>query len=168
MFKNAMVFSALLGVCVLGGKKTSAQNAASQTFEADPNHAGYLPSEQNLPSLERDLRSRMKQIIAAQLALTETQEKKFWPLYRQYEAELSRISDKKVALIREYSQKDDMDSYFRARAAIDKSIMDVNLNYVAIFRKVLSAKETALFFRIDCPLRQMVDLQLEPLPFTQP
>ena len=168
MFKNAMVFSALLGVFVLGGKKTSAQNAASQTFEADPNHAGYLPSEQTLPSLERDLRSRMKQIIAAQLALTETQEKKFWPLYRQYEAELSRISDKKVALIREYSRKDDMDSYFRARAAIDKSIMEVNLNYVAIFRKVLSAKETALFFRIEWPLRQMVDLQLEPLPFTQP
>jgi Spy/CpxP family protein refolding chaperone len=134
MFKNALVLSALLGVCVLACRKTSAQDAASQTFAANPNHAGSLPSEQNLPSLERDLRSRMKQIIAAQLALTEAQEKKFWPLYGQYEAELARISDKKVALIREYSQKDDMDSYFRARAAIDKSIMEVNLNYVARFR----------------------------------
>jgi len=168
MFKNALVFSALLGVCVLGGRKTSAQNSAYQTFRANPHHAGSSPSKQDLPSLEHDLRSRMKQIIAAQLALTEAQEKKFWPLYSQYEADLARISDKKVALIREYSQKDDMDSYFRARAAIDKSIMEVNLNYIAIFRKVLSAKETALFFRIDWPLRQMVDLQLEPLPFPQP
>ena len=168
MFKHSIVLSALLGVCVLGGRKTSAQNAASQTFRANSNHAGYLPSEQNLTSLEHDLRSRMKQIIAAQLALTEAQEQKFWPLYSQYEGELARISDKKAALIREYSQKDDIDSYFRGRAAIDKSTMEVNLHYVAIFRKVLSVKETALFFRIDWPLRQMVDLQLEPLPFTQP
>ncbi len=172
MFKNAIVVTALLGVCIFAGGKASAQttgpdflpsperSAIEQTLPYDPDSDSQL--------LRQDLRFKKKQIIAANITLTDVQAQKFWPVYDQYEAELSRITDKKLALVKQYYQNDDSESYFRGRAALEESLLQVKLRYIPIFSTVLSSKETALFFRMDWRLSQMIDLQLEPMPLTGP
>jgi hypothetical protein len=57
--------------------------------------------DQDIKLLREDIRSRKKQLIAANLKLTADQAAKFWPLYNQYSAELSKIGDQQTALIRE-------------------------------------------------------------------
>ena len=60
-------------------------------------------SDQDINLLRKDLRSKRKQLIAANLKLTDTEAAKFWPIYDQYMTELIAINDKKFAVIQEYA-----------------------------------------------------------------
>jgi hypothetical protein len=46
--------------------------------------------------------------------------------------------------------------------------MQLRLKYIPIFRKVLSGRETTLFFQIDWRLGLMIDLQLAQTPLIEP
>jgi len=106
--------------------------------------------------------------------LTDAQAEKFWPVYDQYTADLVKINDAKAALVQEYAQSydtmtgDQAENYLRKRAAVEGSIMQLRLKYLPIFRKVLSGRETALFFQIDWRLGLMIDLQLAQMPLINP
>lgn len=106
--------------------------------------------------------------------LTDAEAEKFWPVYDQYTADLVKINDAKAALVQEYAQShdtmtgDQAENYLRKRAAVEESIMQLRLKYLPIFRKVLSGRETALFFQIDWRLGLMIDLQLAQMPLINP
>ena len=106
--------------------------------------------------------------------LTDAQAEKFWPVYDQYTADLVKINDAKAALVQEYAQSydtmtgDQAENYLRKRAAVEESIMQLRLKYLPIFRRVLSGRETALFFQIDWRLGLMIDLQLAQMPLINP
>ena len=53
--------------------------------------------------LRKDLRSAQKQIIAANMPLTDAEAQKFWPVYEQYNAEKSKINDDKLLVIKDYA-----------------------------------------------------------------
>lgn len=163
--KNGMVAAALLGASILVVGKASAQTTGPD-FLPSPERSFYDPDPDS-QLLRKNLRFQKRQIVAANMPLTNAQEQKFWPLYDQYEAELARIGDQKAALLKEY-RDDNAEGYVRGRAALEESILQVKLRYIPIFSKVLSAKGTALFFRIDWRLSQIIDLQMEPMPLTEP
>jgi hypothetical protein len=54
--------------------------------------------DEQIAMLRSDLRSSRKQIIPANMKLTDTEAEKFWPFYEQYVAELVKINDAKYAL----------------------------------------------------------------------
>jgi hypothetical protein len=124
------------------------------------------PSDEDIRLLRKDIRSLRKQIIAANMGLSDTETEHFWPLFDRYTAELVTITDRKYALLKEYAQNyttmtdEQAEKYIRGRAAVDESIMQVRLKYIPQFRKILSGKSTALFFQIDWRLGLIMDLQL--------
>ena len=116
--------------------------------------------------LRRDIRSQKKEIVAANMSLTPDEATKFWPIYDQYTAEVAKIGDSRVALIKEYASSyntmtDAQANDFMKRAtAIDQQFNDTRSKYVPIFEKVISAKKTALWFQIDRRLDLLINLQL--------
>ena len=92
---TAAVF--MVGAGLLIGPRTSAQTAAPQE------NTQHVISDQDLDLLRKDLRSQRKQLIAANLKLTDDEATKFWPVYDQYVSELISINDRKFALIQEYA-----------------------------------------------------------------
>ena len=54
--------------------------------------------------LRSDLRSTRKQVVAANMKLSDTEAERFWPTYEQYVGELVKTNDAKYALIKEYLQ----------------------------------------------------------------
>jgi hypothetical protein len=70
-----------------------AQTAASKESQS--------VSEQYVRLLREDIQSK-KQLIAANLPLTTREAMKFWPVYDQYSAEITKIGDQRYALIKEY------------------------------------------------------------------
>jgi hypothetical protein len=54
-------------------------------------------SNQDLDLPRKDLRSKKKQLIAENLKLADTEAIKFWPVYDEYTAELSKISGTNLA-----------------------------------------------------------------------
>ena len=124
--------------------------------------------------LKKDLKSQKKQIVAANMNFTDAEAEKFWPVYDRYAADLANIYDTKLALAEEYVENykamngEEAESYIRRRAAVEESVMQLRLKYVPEFRKVLSGRQTALFFQIEWRLDLMINLQLAQAPMIDP
>jgi hypothetical protein len=108
------------------------------------------------------------------MGLSDAEAEKFWPVYDQYAAELSKIYDVKIALLKDYANNyntmtgEQAESYIRKRAAVEQSIMQLRLKYMPAFRKVLSGRETALFYQLDWRLGLAIDVQLIQVPLINP
>src|SRR5262252_7190204 len=84
-------------VVLLAGPLLSAPVAAGQNKDES------ATSNQDLALLKKDVQSQRKQIVAANLQLTDAEAVKFWPIYDKYAADLSNISDTRLALVKEYA-----------------------------------------------------------------
>ena len=60
------------------------------------------------------------------------------------------------------------ESYIRKRAEVEQSILQLRLKYIPAFRKVLSGRETALFYQLDWRLGLAIDMQLAQVPLINP
>lgn len=132
-------------------------------------------SDQDIQLLRKNLRSQRKQIIAANMKLSDTEAEKFWPVYEQYVSDLVKINTQKYALIKQYLQAQGAMSDADAETAVnqwlnvDKSVGDLRVQYIPNFRKVLSPKNTALFYQLDRRIQLMIDLQLaSSIPLIEP
>lgn len=183
MNTKSALFTAIVATVLLGNVGSFAQVQPSQPVKSqakqvsetsDNSSVTDASSDQYLQLLRKDVRSLKKQIVAANMDLTDSEAEKFWPIYDQYATEVARIYDSKLALIQEFSQNNDTmtgdqaEAYLRKRASVEESIMQLRLKYIPIFRKVLSGRETALFFQIDWRLGLMIDLQLAQAPLIAP
>jgi hypothetical protein len=168
MNKSFIATAVLAGVSLISGRQALAQEPASLP-------ANQLSSDENLKLFRKDLRSQKKQIIAANMGLTDSEAQQFWPIYDRYTAELVTIMDKKYALLNEYAQNytnmtnEQADTYIQGRAAVEESVMQLRLKYLPIVRKALSGKSTARFFQMDWRLGLIIDLQLaSQIPLIEP
>jgi hypothetical protein len=151
----------------------SAQNSPSARKDAvktsTPN-GSQATSDDFVDLLRKDIRSQKKQIIAENMGLSDAEAEKFWPVYDQYAAELSKIYDVKLALLKDYAANyssmtdEQAENYIRKRAEVEHSIMQLRLKYIPAFRKVVSGRETALFYQIDWRLGLAIDVQLIQVP----
>ena len=160
MNKSSIVATMLVGVSLMSGHRALAQDPAP---------------DENLRLFRKDVRSLKRQIVAANMSLSDTEAQQFWPIYDSYTAELSTIMDKKYALLNEYAQNytsitnEQAESYVQGRAAVEESMMQLRLKYFPIFRKVISGKSTARFFQMDWRLGLIMELQLaSQTPLVEP
>ena len=169
---RVIVATAFAGFVLMTAKQAPAQDfAPKQTAEA----SDRAPSDDDITLFRKDVRSLRKQIIAANLDLTDTEAQQFWPIFDRYTAELRKLFDRKFEVLKEYAANYDTitdeqaDTYIQGRAAVEESILQLRLKYVPIFRKVLSGKTAALFTQIDWRLGLVIDLQLaSQVPMIQP
>ncbi len=132
-------------------------------------------TDQDIAMLRKDLRSQKKQIVAANMKLTDSEAEKFWPVFEKYTDELMAINNKKYAAAKQYVQN--YDTLTDAQAVqltrdaldVDQSVAQLRLSYIPIFEKVISPKKTALFIQLDRRLVLLIDLQLSSsLPLAPP
>ena len=131
-------------------------------------------SNQDLDLLRRDIRSKKKQLVAANLKLTDTEATKFWPIYDQYTAELIKINDKKFELVQNYADNwgkmtnEQSLSFIRQWLDMDILITQLRQKYVPIVSQVLDGKKSATFFQLDRRMSMMIDLQVSSqMPLVQ-
>ncbi len=149
----------LAGTLLLPGGAALAQQQQQPTTAA----AG---TDQDIRLLREDVRSQKKQIIAANLQLTDAEAVKFWPVYDAYSAAAAKIGDTRVALIKEYAQTYDnmtdveAKSLIKKWAAADQAMTNLRIQYIPNVERVLPGKKAALFFQLDRRVNLVIDLQL--------
>ncbi len=173
MKKTTIAMLTFIGMCVFGSPRVAAQDPSSQSAAAAPGSADAFTNQQ-FALLLKDIRSIKKQVIAANLTLTDGEATKFWPVYEQYSAEFEKINDARAALVKEYSdeygtQTDvQADNLVRRWLDVDIAAAQLRQKYVPIFRKVLPGKKAATFFQLDRRISMMIDVQLtSQLPLMQ-
>ncbi len=147
----------LLGVLMV---VSLAQPVLVQASDQDTN------SEQYLELMRQDLRSNMTAIFTEAMMLNDAQGKVFWPLYREYMTEVSKLGDQRIELIKEYAAKYNSMDDDTANAIMDKVLKlaedrhDLRKKYYKKMRKKLGGVLAARFYQVDKALNEIVDLQV--------
>ena len=168
----------LLAVFVLSGAVLlSRPSAVAQTggAAASAPQGSQSSMSQDIDLLRKDIRSQKKQIIAANMPLTDTEAQKFWPVYDQYTGELVKINNDKYALIQEYAQSygsmtdAQADNWSGRALKLDSDVAALRQKYWPTFRGVLPAKKAALYEQIERRAQMLIDVQLAAqIPLLQP
>jgi hypothetical protein len=174
MIKTSAAAALMVAGFLFFGEALLAQNGGAQTEQPVASRTTAASIDEEIAMLRSDLRSNRKQVVAANMKLTDTEAEKFWPIYEQYVSELVKVNNAKYALIKEYLQSSNMtdeqaDGISKRWVEVDASVVQLRLKYIPIFRRALSAKGTAMFFQIDRRVQMMIDLQLaSSIPLIQP
>jgi hypothetical protein len=163
----------VLGICVFGGLRVAAQNPSPVSASSADGTVDALTDGQ-LALLRRDIRLIKKQLIAANLNLTDAEATRFWPVYDQYSVDFGKISETRAAIVKEYSDgygsltDQQAENLIRRWLDTDISTAELRQKYVPIMRRVLPGKKAATFFQLDRRISMMIDIQLtSQLPLVQ-
>ena len=153
-----LALSLLAVVCVW-----AQSDPAPRTPDSKPD-AGNLRAFVELA--RSDLRTGKTLILAQNMSFTEEEGAEFWPLQREYQFELTKLNDTKLALIEQYAATYDAMTDKQARDLAKKSFdleekkTDLKRKYFKKIAKVIPAKKAARFFQIDNQLNMALDLQV--------
>jgi hypothetical protein len=161
-WQSRLLSTAMVGIA-------SALLAASPTF-GDParpivneKFSDFAPA---IAELRQEAGQDRRDIVRANMLLTETESARFWPLYDGYRAERQKIGDRRVRLITDFlAQKNSM-SEDEARAlanedfAILKDTGELKTKWYKKMTKELSERTVARFFHIDEKLDAAADIAL--------
>jgi hypothetical protein len=156
MFK--LIFSCFVLVLVLAG--------ANIAVQAQKETASGVQVEKDLELLRRDLRSEKKKLIALNLSLTEAESTKFWPVYDQYIAEITKPYDQFYEVVKEFAaiQKTATDAQaselMKRYGQLLVQIAQTRQKYIPIFEKVLPARKAGWFIQVDRRLYSLLELQV--------
>ena len=78
-------------------QKPPAKAAAKSTAPNNQNIDAYIKL------LRKDVRSQKSAVMSEVMQLDPDEAAKFWPIYRDYDAELTKVNDLRIANIKEYS-----------------------------------------------------------------
>jgi len=116
--------------------------------------------------LRSDIRADRVAIVTEAMDLSEADAKIFWPIYREYEYEQSKLGDEKIAMIKDYAEgymemtdklaKDLMGRVFD----LDKDILDLQKKYFKKMDKELPSTVAVKFFQIDRQILMLMNLQI--------
>ena len=149
--------------------------ASAQQTAAEDKAAAEKATDDAVQLLRQDIRSDRKQLVAANLPLTDTEATKFWPVYDRYTAEVTKLNDSRYALVKEYAQNyrtltdAQADSLIKRFLASDEAVAQLRTKWIGEFEKVISSKKTATYFQIDRRLGMLIDLQVaSEIPLIRP
>jgi hypothetical protein len=114
-------------------------------------------------------------LITSGMNFSDKEDAAFWPVYQQYEYERSRLDDRRVAVIKEYTQKYPNLTNAEAKAMAEKmlecdsQLAELKKKYFKKFNKMLPALTVAKFFQLERRVDLMMDMQVEASlpPLTQ-
>jgi hypothetical protein len=168
------IFVFLLSVPSLRARDKSQPPKAAAKAAAAPQ---TTPKEQNLKEyielLRGDVRSQKSAVMSAVMQLNTEDAAKFWPIYRDYEAELTKVNDLRVANIEEYSRTynqltdEKADELIHNVMEYQRRRADLLAKYYERVKQEMGALTAARFVQVEYQLLLIIDLQVaSALPIT--
>lgn len=129
---------------------------------------GNEPSlDSMIESIRADFRADKVAIVTEAMRFNDQDSKVFWPVYRKYEADVTKVNDQRVALIKSYADKFTTMTDADAKAMIDQGFdfesrrTEVKKKYAKEFQKAgLSSLTVAKFMQLEHRLDLLVDLKI--------
>jgi hypothetical protein len=161
--------SRFLSIAMVGIASASALLPATLTW-GDPaqpivneKFSDFAPA---IAELRQEAGQDRRNIVRANMLLTETESARFWPLYDEYRAERQKIGDRRVRLITDFLAEKNAMSEDQARVlanedfAIEKDTSELKAKWYKKMTKELSERTVARFFHIDEKLDAAADIAL--------
>jgi hypothetical protein len=163
------VAGTLLAATLLAGQSpgkgnTTATPGGAQKSSALSNEDLNLRAYMEL--LRTDVRKEKANLIGQVMQFDADEAAKFWPIYKEYDAELTRISDGKLAMIKKYADNYEnmtdavADELIRTAIQIDQQRHDLKVKYYERVKQALGSISAARFLQVENQLLMLIDLQV--------
>ena len=132
----------------------------------DPSESQVLNTQTYIELLRSDLNAQRRQIVNETMQLDDKQARIFWPIYNEYEAELDKLGDEKLAIIQEYATNfltmtnEKADELAQRVMALDDQKMALRRKYYDLMKKSLPAILVVRFFQVENQIQLLVDLKI--------
>lgn len=126
---------------------------------------GVYAQQSAIELVRQDFKTQKVAILTASLPLSEKESEAFWPIYREYSNELSKLGDRRIAVLKELFEKyDKMDEESAGRLV--KESFSIAENRTSLlekyYKKVAKAVGTvtaARFVQVESQILTIVDAQ---------
>jgi hypothetical protein len=146
--------------------KAKSQDSSSTAQAKAGDDAKQKNIQEYVNLLRADVRKEKTSIMGAVLELSPEEAAKFWPIYNQYDSELTKLNDLRVANIQEYARNYDQMTDSKAdeliRNAFDyrKQRSELLSKYYGRVKESLGSVQAARFVQIEDQLLMIIDLQI--------
>jgi hypothetical protein len=117
--------------------------------------------------LRSDIKTQKKEIITSLVHLTEAQSAPFWTLYNEYQLALDKVSDERIANIKDFAANYDKMTDAKALELTKKAMdfqskrLGVHKSYVGKFQKLIGPVESAKLMQLEGVIQSLLDLQVQ-------
>jgi len=163
-----IAMAALLVIWLTSGPALVAQ---TETQEKPPATAAQTSEELNTREyiilLRKDVKAEKAKLLGSVMQFDAEDAAKFWPIYRDYEAELDKLNDLRVANIQEYVRTYKEMSDAKADELMQNAITyqkqrdELLAKYYARVKEQLGAITAARFVLVEHQLLTIIDLEID-------
>ena len=122
----------------------------------------------NLETTHEKLKADKKLIVAKYMELTDSEAKKFWPVYEEYQKDLQKLNERLGSLLQSYATEYRGNSLSDEKAmklldewlALDKDEASHRKTYAGRVLQVLPAKKAARYLQIENEYRVVLKYDL--------
>src|SRR6267142_3281481 len=134
---------------------------------AMPGLAQDKPAD-NMQILRDKIKADKKLVVAANMELTESEAKGFWPIYDEYQKELQKINQRMGKVLESYADDNRKNSLTDDKAkklideavAIEQAEANIKSTFAPKLSKVLPVKKVARYLQIENKIRAVVRYDL--------
>ena len=116
--------------------------------------------------LRKDVRQQKAEIMGAVMVLSADDAAKFWPIYSEYDVELTKLNDQRVENIKEYARTynamtdEKADELIRKSLAYQKQRAELLATTYDRVKQAVGAITAARFAQVEHQLLLIIDLQI--------
>ncbi len=128
--------------------------------------APVAAQEQYLELLRQDVKTQKVALITEAMSFTDSEGTAFWPIYREYDLESSKLYDGLIALIKDYAANYESMTEEKAKELVKASFkfqddeLKLRKKYHGKFEKALSPIRAAQFSQIENRISLLIRLQI--------
>ena len=140
--------------------------AARAQDKTHPTNADNQNIQAYLELLRSDVRQQKAEIMGSVMQLSAADAAKFWPIYSEYDAELTKLNDQRIENIKEYARLYDNMTDEKADELIQKSLAfqqqraELFAKTYGRMKEAVGAVTAARFAQVEHQLLLIIDLQI--------
>ena len=118
--------------------------------------------------------AQRQQVVTQAIQLDASQSEAFWPLYREYRADVAKLDDRFVALIKDFAERydtlndEDALRLLKTSLKLEADRIKLSQRYVRRFDRIMPSTKVARFMQVESRLDAVLDLKVKSgIPLAQ-
>jgi hypothetical protein len=172
------MLSLLVVSCLLARVQAKTQPRPQSTQQQPTQSTTADAKEKNIQEyielMRSNVRDEKSQIVGAVMQLDIDDAAKFWPIYSQYDAELTKLNTLRIENIQDYANNYSQMTDAKADELIQRSLDyqkqrgELLVKYYQVMKQSVGAVTAARFLQVEHQLLLIIDLQIaSSLPIVQ-
>lgn len=169
-FLNPILLATLSTLAVVTAAPNRAQTETQKVegkASASPQNDPETNVQAYIDLLHSDVRQQKAEFMGSVMLLSAQDAAKFWPIYSDYDAQLAKLNEQRIGIIKEYAQSYNQMTDAKADELIQKSLAyqkqrsELLVQTYDKVKEALGAVTAARFAMVEHQLLLLIDLQID-------